>query len=332
MPLAPDMLDRARRVNLLGYLKQLGHRPVAERPSYALFHSPLREDRHPSFSVTLFKGRWYWKDFATQEHGDTLAFAQRYHHCTFEEAASRLLAEPPPTASIPSGSRTRRSNATLSPERIRMWYARLHAQQSQADRARIRQAFSRLYVPFDPRFGTVLLRLHTDPAHPNRRITYLGFPVPTPDPDRLVGLECRAIDPVPNALRKRAFGRKTFWHAQRPGLPTLITESILDCLAADRLFGPRYDLLALNTIHNVPLIETFLAHWSPPALILAFDNDHPDRGPKAELHAIDLLRAYPIPLFRLTIHHAADVKDLHALVRQTPNRREDPQSWIQELR
>ena len=35
--------------------------------------SPFRSDTHPSWGIYQKAGRWYWKDFATGEHGDEIA-------------------------------------------------------------------------------------------------------------------------------------------------------------------------------------------------------------------------------------------------------------------
>ena len=68
MKLSPDDIRRARSVNLIELLIGLGHKPVSRRPDHALFHSPLRDDRHPSFSVSRVNGAWVWYDFFWRLH------------------------------------------------------------------------------------------------------------------------------------------------------------------------------------------------------------------------------------------------------------------------
>ena len=51
--------------------------------------SPFREDRNPSFGVSLTTG--HWKDFARPtEYGDLVDLLARLDHCTVAEAARRL--------------------------------------------------------------------------------------------------------------------------------------------------------------------------------------------------------------------------------------------------
>jgi hypothetical protein len=51
--------------------------------------SPFREDRTPSFSI--YADGHLWKDFATGEGGDAVAFVQRATGCTVGEAIRRVL-------------------------------------------------------------------------------------------------------------------------------------------------------------------------------------------------------------------------------------------------
>lgn len=59
-----------KRIDIIGYLERIGIRPVRNYQTYALYHAPYREDRHPSFKVSRKKNRWY--DLATMESGDII--------------------------------------------------------------------------------------------------------------------------------------------------------------------------------------------------------------------------------------------------------------------
>ena len=59
-----------KRIDIIGFLEGIGVRPVRNYQTYALYHAPYREDRHPSFKVSRKKNRWY--DLATMESGDII--------------------------------------------------------------------------------------------------------------------------------------------------------------------------------------------------------------------------------------------------------------------
>src|SRR3712207_8855841 len=59
-----------KRIDIIGLLERTGIRPVRNYLTYALYHAPYREDRHPSFKVSRKKNRWY--DLATMESGDII--------------------------------------------------------------------------------------------------------------------------------------------------------------------------------------------------------------------------------------------------------------------
>ena len=59
-----------KRIDIIGFLERIGFRPVRNYQTYALYHAPYREDRHPSFKVSRKKNRWY--DLATMESGDII--------------------------------------------------------------------------------------------------------------------------------------------------------------------------------------------------------------------------------------------------------------------
>ena len=59
-----------KRIDIIGFLERIGVRPVRNYQTYALYHAPYREDRHPSFKVSRKKNRWY--DLATMESGDII--------------------------------------------------------------------------------------------------------------------------------------------------------------------------------------------------------------------------------------------------------------------
>ena len=46
-----EELSRIKRYPIVEYLERKGIKPVRSTPAYALYHSPLRAETHPSFKV-----------------------------------------------------------------------------------------------------------------------------------------------------------------------------------------------------------------------------------------------------------------------------------------
>ncbi len=81
-------LSRIKRYPIVEYLERKGIKPVRSTPAYALYHSPLREDTHPSFKVDTEKNLWI--DYAEGKGGSIIDLCVRLEGCTLLEAI-RLL-------------------------------------------------------------------------------------------------------------------------------------------------------------------------------------------------------------------------------------------------
>ena len=81
-------LSRIKRYPIVEYLERKGVKPVRSTPAYALYHSPLREDTHPSFKVDTEKNLWI--DYAEGKGGSIIDLCVRLEGCTLSEAI-RLL-------------------------------------------------------------------------------------------------------------------------------------------------------------------------------------------------------------------------------------------------
>jgi len=313
-------ISNAVSTNFIEYLKTLGFQPVSEKPDRALFHSPLREDRHASFSVGLKDGRWLWHDFATGESADLIAFVQRYHQIPFRDAVTHLLTHAPVTLVPRQPPRTRPPSRTTT-NTIKRWYCALKTQQTARNHSHLRHYFTRHHLSWHRDFGSIIMTLHPDSKRPNLTIPYVAFPVPTSNLHDFQALECRALYTVPDDYRRRCLGPKGLWRFCRSGRPLLITESIVDSLAADQLFGPSLDLVALNSIRNIALVPALLNTYAPPRIIVALDHDQAkNRGDQAERDLIELLQPFNIPLSRLTLHHQTAHKDLHKVLLAHPRK------------
>ena len=81
-------LSRIKRYPIVEYLERKGIKPVRRTPAYALYHSPLREDTHPSFKVDTEKNLWI--DYDEGKGGSIIDLCMRLEGCTLSEAI-RLL-------------------------------------------------------------------------------------------------------------------------------------------------------------------------------------------------------------------------------------------------
>ena len=81
-------LSRIKRYPIVEYLDRKGIKPVRKTPTYAMYHSPLREETHPSFKVDTEKNLWI--DYAEGRGGSIIDLCMRLEGCTLSEAICRL--------------------------------------------------------------------------------------------------------------------------------------------------------------------------------------------------------------------------------------------------
>ena len=81
-------LSAIKRYPIVEYLERKGVKPVRRTPSYALYHSPLREETQPSFKVDTEKNLWI--DYAEGRGGSIIDLCMRMEGCTLSEAICRL--------------------------------------------------------------------------------------------------------------------------------------------------------------------------------------------------------------------------------------------------
>lgn len=340
MKVTPDHIAQARHINMIEYLRRLGHHPVQARPDHALYHSPLREDRNPSFSVSLVDGAWIWFDFALQTHGDLIDFVQTQDHLTFKEALATILHEPLPRTTVPP---VRPSSPAPGPtEKDRVLYARklyhgAKATMTPEREAQLRQYFLDRRLPNYPYVGAVWLPLtfHSTQCDHHRRqeqgaaclrmdchpVPYIAFPLPTPNVHFIQGLMCRALGQVPQDRMRLWRGIPSPWVLRRKEAPMLVTESIIDCLAADVLFGPSFTLCALNGLGQSGQLLTYLERLQTKVVYLALDNDpDPKKGPRVQRQLVESLTTHGIHVMEVHTHHLSHTKDLHRHLLAYPHR------------
>ena len=81
-------LSRIKRYPIVEYLERKGIKPVRRTPSYALYHSPLREETQPSFKVDTEKNLWI--DYGEGRGGSIIDLCMRMEGCTLSEAIRHL--------------------------------------------------------------------------------------------------------------------------------------------------------------------------------------------------------------------------------------------------
>ena len=81
-------LSRIKRYPIVEYLESKGIKPVRKTPTYVMYHSPLREETHPSFKVDTEKNLWI--DYGEGRGGSIIDLCMRMEGCTLSEAIRRL--------------------------------------------------------------------------------------------------------------------------------------------------------------------------------------------------------------------------------------------------
>ena len=321
MPITPHDIASLRRINLIEYLARLGHQPALghHKPHHALYHSPLRPDRNPSFSVSYVDGDWLWYDFANPDlHGDIIDFAQAYFHLDFKAAIEHLLH----SSNVPAPQHTAPAIPAPQTDTERAHYARKLYHHAKANLTPHREDELRAYfdmyrLPYYAQLGAVWLPLG------ELNLPYIAFPLPSPNVHFMQGLMCRALRDTPDDFRRRFRGNRSPWIMRRRDAPIMITESITDCLSSDVLFGPIFTLCALNGLPHPESLWPFLERLNPKIVYLALDNDRPSKyqkGPELQQKLVTLLTAKGIHTMEVQVHHQAGVKDLHRLWLHSPTR------------
>lgn len=323
--LDPALLTRARQVDLIAYLHTHGHQPSYARRAQALFHSPLRDDRHPSFSVFYKEGAWKWIDYGTTEHGDGIDLVMQLRGVDFQTAVNELLGRGQESSIDPALDNPRRK---YSRREIRRLYQSYRSAMTPEHHFCLQHYFLQREIAYPDGLGLVYLtlRVHGD----GTRVPYVGIPVPSPQPHLMTGIECRALDDhtIDKQYARRTLGVKRLWIVRRPASSILVTESILDCLAGNQLLQNRTSLCALNSVNNIDQLVPCMKQLRPGTIYLALDND-PDRtsspstnrkrsppGPAAQQKATDALVHAGFRVVEVRHHCNAGVKDLHKLLRR----------------
>ncbi len=81
-------IREAKGIDMVHFLSNVGYEPTKIRNNDYWYHSPLRDEKTPSFKVNRKLNRWY--DHGIGKGGDLVDFAILYYHCTISELLQSL--------------------------------------------------------------------------------------------------------------------------------------------------------------------------------------------------------------------------------------------------
>lgn len=81
-------INKAKEIDIVHYLSQLGYEPSKIRNNDYWYRSPLRNEKTASFKVNRKLNRWY--DHGLGKGGNLIDFAILYHNCTIGELFEKL--------------------------------------------------------------------------------------------------------------------------------------------------------------------------------------------------------------------------------------------------
>ena len=80
--------EQANQIDLVDYLHSIGHEPSKIRGNDYWYHSPLRDEKEPSFKVNRNKNVWY--DHGLGKGGTLIDFAMEYYHNNIVDVLSKI--------------------------------------------------------------------------------------------------------------------------------------------------------------------------------------------------------------------------------------------------
>lgn len=81
-------VSEAKEIDIVHFLSKLGYEPAKIRNNDYWYHSPLRDEKTPSFKVNRKLNLWY--DHGLGKGGNLVDFAVLYHGCTVSELLRNL--------------------------------------------------------------------------------------------------------------------------------------------------------------------------------------------------------------------------------------------------
>jgi hypothetical protein len=292
-------IERLKRIDLISYLESMGFRPEWKKADKAMFYSPLRPERNPSFYVYCTDRGWFWKDWGTGESGDIIKFVELYYGVGFLEAVERLSSSPS-TYFTPSIESQKSAPQKDSVDWVREFYRKESFLSSKKIEI-VKSYFIKKGVNYYSEMKCIPINDRKEGK------LYVGIPVPFPL--KMRGLELREV----NGNSRKTWGRKCLWLLLRNPGRFLVAESILDALSGEIILDDyKITLCSLNGVTNVSQLGDLFTQYRPEVVVLALDAD--EAGEKATREACEIAGRHSISVIEFTGHIEAGVKDLHKLL------------------
>ena len=301
-----EEIKELKKIDLISYLKAMGFLPEWRSGDKAMFISPLRVEKNPSFYVQRSdSGEWFWKDWGTGDSGDIINFVMLYCGIDFKEAIKKIKGFSP--AFTPSINK-----ATVGPRDSMNWVNEFHHKKTLMGSQKMEMVRS-YFLKRGVRYYSEMKCI---PVFDRKeRKQYIGIPVPFPL--KIRGLELREI----NGESRKTWGKKSLWLLKRDIRRLLITESILDALAGEIILADQtITLCSINGVGNVNQLEDLFSQCAPRQVILALDAD--EAGRRATMEAYEIMKNRSVELIEFTGHIDAGEKDLHKLLMYIEERRQ----------
>jgi len=291
---------------IISFLESLGLRGK-KVGNQIVYYSPFRDEETPSFFVDPVKDVWY--DFGAGEGGDLIKLVSILYSVTFKEALRRLGIDDIKQITKPAPKSKEDKKLVKDIENAKKLY---DAIKETGNKSFIKKYFERKGVIYHSEAGVAEYRSMTG----QRWIVF-----PCPNPQELRGLECRGVnddatETIKDGRKIRVTrGEKYPWILYR-GNTFLLTESIIDSLAGEVLFGLKSEsLLGLNGVGSIKYLPEIIDKYKPRKFLIALDNDsNHNAGQLAQQKAIKLITDKGIKIELITVHKDRGVKDLYQVL------------------
>lgn len=270
--------------------------------------SPIRYEKNPSFAIKMPEEN-FWYDFGCGMGGDIIKLVQCLEGCSFSKAVNKLKN----FAGIINERKVEKIQKSNSNKSSEEFAKKFYNSIRKTDQALIKRYFKKLGLPLYPEIGVTEYRSTKD------NLQFIVFPCP--DSKNIISLECRAIVNADGNIEhardeygkkiKRTIGRKYPWVFLRSH-EALVTESIIDALSGEILYGSHLTLIGLNGVGNVKFLPEIIHKYQISKVHLALDAD--EAGQIATKKAINIL-PQEIDVYIKKDCQKAGVKDLYQLLK-----------------
>ena len=81
-------IEQAKELDMVQFLSKLGYEPANKNGHHYWYHSPLRNEKTPSFKVNTKMNRWY--DWGEGKGGNLVDFGTLYYNCSVSDFLKKL--------------------------------------------------------------------------------------------------------------------------------------------------------------------------------------------------------------------------------------------------